>query len=246
MFKKKSFAVSILAFFLLSTANAQYYSPVPAPQPVYGYQPQYCYLNINPHSYACHAWTFQGSQMFPLNVIDWKNVIEGEWKTITYANPWSDNIGSEFQMMVSPQNNRIPVGVLNRAENTLMGSLTFKGNKAVWTNWRGKTLKTKMQSYFIADSYTFKFSFKDGDMYEQSFICRDFNRNNKHHLMCAWYLIRWNDHYQTSYTYELRGYFGFLRPSDLGAVNPPAYTQPIPVPPGSSALPLPPGSSSHL
>jgi hypothetical protein len=232
----KAFWFSCLGAVLLqgSLARAQYYN---GPQPVQYMQPQYCYLEYNPHSYACQSWVFQGNPMFPLNIIDWKNVIEGEWKTITYANPWSDNDGPEFKMLVRPENPRIPVGVVNKNDDSLMGSLTFQGDKAIWTNWRGKRLKTKISEYAISDSYTFKFSFKDGDDYEQSFICRDFNRNNKHHLSCSWYLIKFTDYYHSAYTYEHRGFFGFLKPSDMGAANPPAYATPIPVNPMPSLPP---------
>lgn len=205
----RHFFISIVALFFFSNANAQYRT---------------CNPSQNPHSYACESWAFQGS-LFPLNIIDLNNVIQGEWKTLTYANPWSENDGTEFRMLVSAQNPRIPVGVINKNDNTMLGSLTFDGNKAIWTNWQGKKLKTKFDQYAVTDSYTFRFSFPDGDYYEQSFVCRDFNRNGKHHLICDWYLIRFSDYYHSSYTYEHRGYFGFLKPSDLGSENP---TNPMP------------------
>ena len=77
-------------------------------------QVQYCSLDQNPHSWACLAWTFAGTQAFPLYQIDWKGQMEGEWETITYANPWSDNVGQEFQMLKNASNPRIPEGVINR------------------------------------------------------------------------------------------------------------------------------------
>lgn len=223
-------AIAFLLLFQVTNAFAQYG------------QVSYCYLDINPHSYACQSWVFGGSHLFPLNIIDLKNEINGEWKTITYSNPWSENEGSEFKMLVSAENPRIPVGVINKEDNTFMGSMTFNGQKVTWTNWRGKTLKTKMAEYAVSDSYTFKFSFKDGDLYEQSFICRDFNRNNRHHLVCSWYLIRWNNVYQTAYTWEHRGYFGFLKPSDGNAPVPAPYPTPIPVAP-TPQPPVPPATS---
>lgn len=222
------FSILLCSLLQSITTQAQVYN---VPQPV-AYQPQiqYCYLDRNPHSYACLLWVFQGSPMFPLDAIDWRESIAGEWKTITYANPWSDNDGPEFRMLVNAQNPRIPVGVMNKNDGSQLGSLTFEGDKAVWNNWRGKKLKTKITDYAITDSFTFKFSFKDGDQYEQSFVCRDFNRNNKHHLICNWYLIRYTDFYHTAYTYEHRGFFGFLKPEDMNSVTPPAYPQPVPVP----------------
>lgn len=221
--------ISIVAFFFFSTANAQYGT---------------CNPSQNPHSYICESWAFQGS-LFPLNIIDLRNVIQGEWKTLTYANPWSENDGTEFKMLVSAQNPRVPVGVLNKNDNTMLGSLTFDGNKAVWTNWQGQKLKTKFDQYAVSDSFTFRFSFPDGDLYEQSFVCRDFNRNNKHHLICDWYLIRFSDGYHSSYTYEHRGYFGFLKPSDVGSENPTTPTppaQPYPTVPPVNPTPAPPPS----
>lgn len=178
--------------------------------PQYYQQTQGCVLSQNPHSYACHAWTFQGTQMFPLNIMDGQ-ALQGEWNTITYANPWTENEGAEFKMLKETSNPHIPTGVMNKGSNTALGSLKFSGRKVVWNNWRGKKLKTKLGEYAITDSYTIKFSFPDGN-YEQSFICRDFNRNNKHHLLCEWYLIRFTDDFHSAYTYEFRGYFGFLKP----------------------------------
>ena len=212
--------------FCSSMVHAQYgvsprpYAPASGYTPASGYDPatygvQGCYVMQNPHSYACHAWTFAGNQEFPLIIIDWSRVIQGEWQTVTYANPWSDNDGPEFRMLFNPENPRIPEGVVNKNDNSMLGSLTFEGDKATWTNWRGKKLKTKVSEYAISDSYTFKFSFPEGDYYEQSFICRDFNRNSKHHLICSWFLIQWDSYYHTTYTSQHRGYFGFLKPSDL-------------------------------
>lgn len=240
MLKVGSLAILLTMLFQSAVVQAQYGGSYGGgAYPAYPAHVQYCYLDRNPHSYACQAWVFQGSHMFPLNVIDWRGAIEGEWKTITYANPWSDNDGPEFRMLVNAQNPRIPVGVLNKNNNTMMGSLTFEGNKAVWTNWRGKKLKTRIGEYAVTDSFTFKFSFPDGDGYEQSFVCRDFNRNNVHHLTCSWYLIRFTDYYRTAYTWEHRGYFGFLKDGDMGVVNPPAYPQPVPVQPPALPPPAP-------
>ncbi len=203
--------------FFSALAKAQYYGSSP-----------YCNLQTNPHSYACHAWTFEGNPAFPLNILDWKGQLMGEWKTTTYANPWSENVGPEFQMLVDSANPRIPKGVLNREDNTLMGNLVIKNDRIYFKNWRGEDFKSYKMSEYMTDSFTFKFSFPDGD-YEQSFICRDFNRNNKHHLMCSWFLIRF--YANGTYTYEHHAYFGFTKAGDTGG------NMPVPNPPQPPAQP---------
>lgn len=239
--------LAVIAFAFSSVSFAQYVTGYP-PQPSYYTVP--CNMEINPHSYACHTWNFGGNYLFPLNPIEWKNQIEGEWKVLTYANPWTGNEGGEFVMLVDEHNPNIPVGVLNKDTQNLMGPLTIKGDKITFNNWRGRKLKANPATVQIADTYTFKFAMEDGPNFQQSFVCRDFNRNNKHHLICAWYLIRL---YGYQYTWELRGYFGFLKegsgsPSPVPPQppqQPPYGYEPVPMPPTqpnppSQPPPLPP------
>jgi hypothetical protein len=228
-----AFMLFISAFSL--QAQAQYpYQPSDQPQIKYPYPTQqyssnYCYIEQNPHSWACSAWTFAGTQMFPLNQIDWKGQMEGEWQTLTYANPWTENVGAEFQMMVSAANPRIPTGVLNRETNQLMGNLSIKGNHIVWNNWRGNKLKSFDEATMISSPYEFKFSLDDGDDYQQSFVCHDFNRNNKHHLLCSWFVITLYPN--GTYTYLQHGYFGFLKVGTSDQPTPPTNSPQLPYQP---------------
>lgn len=244
--------ISALMFFVsvfAIQAHAQYpYPPSEQPAVQYPYpqqqqQVQYCYLDQNPHSWACLAWTFAGTQEFPLYQIDWKGQMEGEWQTITYANPWSDNIGQEFEMLKNPSNPRIPEGVINRESGELMGHLSIHGNHIVWNNWRGHKLKSFDNVTQISSPVEFKFNLDDGDDYQQSFVCHDFNRNNKHHLLCDWFVITlYPNGY---YTWLHHGYFGFLKVGSNDQPPPPMGGSPFPYNPGQVPpfLPSPPPSN---
>jgi hypothetical protein len=229
-------ALMIFVSFFTLQSNAQYPYP-PSQQPIVQYpypqmqpQVQYCYLDQNPHSWACMAWTFAGTQEFPLYQIDWKGQIEGEWETITYANPWSDNIGQEFQMLKNSSNPRIPEGVINRESGQLMGDLSIHGDRIIWNNWRGRKLKSFDEATLISSPYEFKFTLKDTNGYQQAFVCHDFNRNNKHHLLCSWFVITMYPN--GSYTWLHHGYFGFLKVGSSEQPAPPTNQPPIPYYPG--------------
>ncbi|MGZ3725095.1 MAG: hypothetical protein ACXWQQ_04815 [Pseudobdellovibrio sp.] len=168
---------------------------------------QNCNPEINPHSWACMDWTFNGNNQFPLFSIDWQGQIEGEWHTLTYATPTA-NEDAEFAMITRQDNPRVPVGVLNKDTQDFIGSLTIHGDQITFHNWRGHDLISFPVSVQMADANTFKFTLNENAQFQQAFVCRDFNRNEKHHLLCSWYLLRlFNDHY----TYEQRAYFGFIK-----------------------------------
>jgi hypothetical protein len=188
--KSIAFVIALMG----SLANAQQFSP-----------PANCQMQINPHSYACTRWTFDGNQVFPLLPIDFAGALQGSWRAITFADPTGDNVGPEFMMQTNAQRPTIPEGVVDRATNQFLGDLFIGGNRVVQTNWRGQQLETVPGSLMAMDVWTLRFSFNESRL-THTFTCRDFNRNGTHHLLCAWDLWspkigRWTH----------KGFIGYLR-----------------------------------
>lgn len=165
----------------------------------------FCDMKTEPHSYACHQWNFNGNAMFPLTPIDWYNVIEGSWKALTYANPWSENIGPEFRMSKDPKHTQRPLGVINRLTKNTFGDLVIRGNTMTFKNWQGSELVAIVDGPILVDAYTFRFQFSDGEVMH-AFSCRDFLRNDIDHLICSWDVQP-----KGAYWWEHHGFFGFLR-----------------------------------
>jgi hypothetical protein len=162
-----------------------------------------CDIKANPHSYACTHWNFAGNNAFPLMPLDWMGALQGEWFTVTYVNP-QGNVGPELYMAVNPQRPTQPSGVVNKGNNTLVGSMWIEGKTMFFDNWMGHSFATDMQSFTFLDEYTVEMQAYEGQ-YLHLFRCRDFNRNNNHHLLCSWDV--WVPQQQT---WTHKGYLGFL------------------------------------
>lgn len=163
-----------------------------------------CNFGQNVHSYACTHWNYAGNQVFPLFQLDWDYTLQGEWFSVTYVNPETENNGPEFFMAKNPHNTNQPLGMYNRNSNTPVGSMWIQGNTMVWNNWLGITLQTSPQSFRWLDAYTVEMQAIEGP-YVHLFRCRDFNRNNNHHLLCSWDMF-----FSQQNVWKHKGYIGFL------------------------------------
>ena len=184
------FAILAIGLFLSYSAQAQI--------------PPNCQFQVNPHSYACTRWTFDGNQMFPLIPMDLQS-LSGSWNAITFVDPYFENVGPEFVMLVNPQRPTIPMGVLDRFTNANVGNLIVGPTGATQTRWRGQVLNSTPGSMRIADRWTFQFTFSEPP-YMHGFSCRDFNRNNVHHLLCSWDILM-----PGSPQWQHKGFLGYLR-----------------------------------
>lgn len=163
-----------------------------------------CDTRSNPHSFACTRWNFDGNHVFPLFTLDWMGSMQGEWFTVTYVNPQTENEGAEFYMAKLPLRPSIPLGVINAQTGDRVGSMWIQGRTMVWNNWLGRTLQTDPNTFRMLDAHTVEMQAFEGQ-YVHMFRCRDFNRNNNHHLLCDWYL--WIPQNQQ---WVHKGYMGFL------------------------------------
>lgn len=163
---------------------------------------QTCDPRRDPHSYACAKATFAGD-IFPLFDLRWRR-LQGEWITVTYANP-SGNFGDEFFMATNPASPTQPMGVYNVNTNSPVGSMWIDGDRMVFNNWQGQTIQTV--SFSKVTDKTAVLTMQEGN-YVHQFTCRDFNRNDKHHLFCAW------DVEVPGYGWIHHGYMGFLSRAD--------------------------------
>ncbi len=163
-----------------------------------------CDVRANPHSYACTKWNFDGNHVFPLMPIQWETVMQGEWFSVTYVNPLTENNGPEFYMAKLPIRPSIPLGVINAQNNSRMGSMWISGPVMDWENWLGRRLVTIPQSFRYLDAFTVEMQAREGQ-YVHLFRCRDFNRNGNHHLLCSWDM--W---FPETQTWQHKGYMGFL------------------------------------
>ena len=167
--------------------------------------PASCQFQVNPHSYSCTRWTFDGNQMFPLLPMDWNGVLQGSWQPITFADPVSGNSNADFSMQVNPQRPSIPEGVVDNFTGQMLGSITIQNNLVFFQNWHGAQFWSIQGTTVIPDNVTARFQFTDGQT-QSTFNCRDFNRNSNHHLLCAW--DTWNPQAQR---WQHRGFMGFLK-----------------------------------
>jgi hypothetical protein len=180
------FAILAISLFMSFATRAQAQVQVPPN----------CQFQVNPHSYACTQWTFFGNQMFPLNPID-LNFLSGSWSALTFVDPTFENNGPEFVMMVNPQRPTVPVGVLDRFTNAQDG--------ATQTRWRGQVLNSDPGSMRVVDNWTFQFTFSEPP-YVHLYSCRDFNRNDVHHLLCSWEILM-----PGANQWVHKGFLGYLR-----------------------------------
>lgn len=167
--------------------------------------PRDCQFQVNPHSYSCTRWTFDGNQMFPLLPMDWNGVVQGTWQPITFTDPVTGNTSADFSMQVNPQRPTIPEGVVDNVTGQMLAPITIRGDQVFFANWHGTQFWSIPGTTQIPDRVTARFQFAD-NFAQHSFNCRDFNRNATHHLLCAWDV--WNDRAQT---WQHRGFLGFLK-----------------------------------
>jgi len=161
-----------------------------------------CKLSENPHSFACTQWTYTNNTLFPLFKIESLRAVEGEWFMATYVNTVSENTGPEFFMGKNPNSPTQPMGVFNVDNNTPVGKMRIKNGEVVFENWRGHVEKSVPGSLVIRDPRTIQFELVTGKT-AHTFHCRDFNRNQNHHLLCDWWIKGDGD-------WSFKGYFGFL------------------------------------
>jgi hypothetical protein len=168
-----------------------------------------CDFRVNPHTYACTTVTFNSS-VFPfyeINNSTWREW-QQNWVIVTYVNT-SGHRGPEFYMRQNPNNPRQPLGVYNVVDNSPMGLMWVDQKRnLVIENWNGNR-----NMVFVWDT-----QYRQGGNIRwiarthygvHALTCRDFNRNDKHHLLCAWDVGAgqygaWNH----------QGYFGFLLKRD--------------------------------
>ena len=167
----RSFVFAAFVFLVTSAAHSQ---QVPAN----------CQFQVNPHSYGCMIWTFQGNQMFPLLPINLDS-LRGQWRAITFADPSFENDGPEFAMFVDEQRPTIPMGVLDKATGGDLGNVSIGRLGATQMSWRGQRLESNTGSMHMMDTWTFQWTFIESQ-FNHSFTCRVFNRNNTEHLLCSW------------------------------------------------------------
>lgn len=163
---------------------------------------QTCDQSVNPHSFACQDDTFRG-RVFPMRDMNGP-VVAGPWTLFTYADI-TGRTGPEFEVLVNPQNLRIPEGVRNRFDGSMVGPLDWTIGNIRFFGWaaRSQTLFEVQGHTKIMDRFTIQTILKS-DRRMDAFQCRVFIRNNADHLLCRWQ-TRNGDHF------VVRGYLGFLR-----------------------------------
>lgn len=159
-----------------------------------------CIFSFNPHSYACTDATFSGL-IFPFFPMDWWGSLRGQWMTVTYVNPSSENTGPQFAMAKNTANPRQPMGVVNMDDQSQLGNMWINDDGTMTIeNWRGRRLNTTPAE--ALDGSTIRVYAREGSV-RHVFVCRDFNRNDNHHLLCDWAI-------KNRGPWEHKGYFGFL------------------------------------
>jgi hypothetical protein len=168
-----------------------------------------CDIKINPHSFACNEWNYKNNPVFPLFAMDWDG-LQGDWFSVTYAEKGRENNGGQFYMAKNIERPTQPMGVKNQSDDSLLGRVWISGTKVTFENWHGHKVSSDPQSFKVLDDYTVQFDLWTGAKGKQtlhSFDCRDFNRNNEHHLLCDW----WVRTGTTDDSWVFKGYFGFIR-----------------------------------
>ncbi|MBY0385490.1 hypothetical protein K2X05_10070 [bacterium] len=161
-----------------------------------------CVIKGNPHSYPCTVWTYQG-EFFPLFPMDWDS-LQGTWFSVTYVNPTSGNEGPQFLMKKNPARPMQPMGVENTRSGQAMGHMSIQGDLMRIENWLGIELVLQVDG--MVDSNTIRLVTPEAFGFPRhTFTCRDFNRNNNHHLLCDWEEQRRPDE-----SWQHKGFFGFL------------------------------------
>jgi hypothetical protein len=160
-----------------------------------------CDFRVNPHSYECTRMAFEGATKFPLYEMDWWGILQGEWFTVTYVNSSTENVGSHFAMAKNRRDGLQAMGVYNQQTKSGVGPMWIEGGDMVFSNWQGYTIRATGAQ--IVDRYTVRLVMEEGSSVHY-FTCRDFNRNNNHHLLCRWDV--WEPQSGTVH----HGYFGFL------------------------------------
>jgi hypothetical protein len=174
----------------------------------------------NPHSYGCTQWNFDGNGVFPWFKMNWWDVMQGQWFSVTYVRNGGgkiqcangktvrgENNDCEFSMAKNPDRPTQPFGIVNTKNGSLLGSMWINGAQVSWDNWMGKQVWTDPDSFRQIDDYTVQFSMYETKYSKQYglFVCRDFNRNSNHHLLCKWYM-----QFPNQKGWVEKGFMGFL------------------------------------
>lgn len=156
----------------------------------------------NPHSFACADATYAGA-FFPQAQMTKAILVDG-WTLLTYADVTGKQ-GPEFDVLVNPQNPRVPEGIRNRADGSGTGILDWGNQRIRMLNWitKGRTLTEQPGRTQFIDPTTIETHLTDGRE-TISFQCRMFLRNGNDHLLCRWFQAK-------NARYVFRGYMGFLR-----------------------------------
>lgn len=166
-----------------------------------------CVIAVNPHSYGCNDWTFRGNNIFPLFNMDWFGRLQGSWAMVTYADPQGDeNSGPEFIMLKTKNRNTVPAGVFDVKSGRVVGVMRVLDSTMNFENWQGTRLSSHPGSFSVLDNLTVQMQAVDSQRNIQLFTCRDFNRQNTHHLLC-----RWDSRKRNASKWQHKGYLGFLR-----------------------------------
>ncbi len=165
-----------------------------------------CDIRNDPHSFTCQKEAFIG-RLFPLENLDWQNVMQDEWFASTYA-VVNGNAGHGFVMDINPIRPTLPGrGVLNdhgQGQFSVVGSMWMTGNTVTFDNWQGARISSLPGSVVLLDKKTLQFDMSDRFRVIHRFQCRDFLRNKNHHLNCTWHTLNQNR------VWDLRGFFGFV------------------------------------
>lgn len=159
-----------------------------------------CVIRRNPHAYPCTVWTYQG-EFFPLFPMDW-GALQGTWFSVTYVNPTNGNEGPEFFMEKNPARPMQPMGVRNTRSGQQMGRMSIQNDRMFIENWLGFELVLSIVQ--VIDGETIRLE-SEGGFPRHAFTCRDFNRNNNHHLLCDW-----EEQRNRNSSWRHKGFFGFL------------------------------------
>lgn len=200
-----NFVFSLL--FITQNSWSQSAETVALSQKVFDLSGGRCSLVENPHSYACNDWTFHGNEVFPLFNMDWMGRLQGNWAMVTYADPeGNQNAGPEFSMLLTKNKRTIPAGVFDFKSGKVVGGMRVNGPTMIFENWQGGVMSTNPSTFNQVDNFTVQMLAHDSQQNAHMFLCRDFNRQKTHHLLC-----RWDSRKSSQSNWSHKGYIGFLR-----------------------------------
>ena len=160
-----------------------------------------CDPQRDPHSFACQADTFFG-RIFPMVPAN-QNRVVGNWKTLVYtAAPGQAPI---FRSSVSPENPRIPTGLLN-PDRSLVGRFAWPADGVILFHGFGAADNTLVQMTSVrVQGNSIQLVLKNnGAGVNEGLSCRVFLRNRTEHMLCQWQR-------DDGRGFVFMGYLGFIR-----------------------------------